>query len=227
MTILDTATGDATGLSEADERIMAREAWHADPSLTGRELADRYGRPAKWGQRRRAEAMAEAAARTHPSADTPATVTKLSVARVPDTPRTTTPRKPRTASANTRTLLAVTYVSVGTVLAVAAVTSYVHIRHLSERAGMGVLAGWLPLALDGMVIACTGFLMSEGKRRTVDIWIARAGLVIGLATSLTANAVAVDPELVPIRTVRLVLAVYPPIAVLVSGHLALRMRGDR
>jgi hypothetical protein len=118
-------------------------------------------------------------------------------------------------------------VSVATVLAVAAVTSYVHIRHLAVRADQGTLAGWLPLALDGMVIACTCFLLDGRKRRTVDVVCARAGLVLGLAASVAANALAVDPGLAPMRAVRLALAIYPPLAVLVTGHLAMRALVDR
>jgi hypothetical protein len=57
--------------------------------------------------------------------------------------------------------------------------------------------------------------------------IAWAGLVLGLAATLAANVAAVDPQLVSIRATRLVLAGYAPVALAVSGHLMLRMLGER
>jgi hypothetical protein len=41
--------------------------------------------------------------------------------------------------------------------------------------------------------------------------------------SVAGNVVSVDPELVDVRTVRLVLAAYPPLALGVSAHLLVRM----
>jgi Protein of unknown function (DUF2637) len=216
------ATADATDLSDADAALLARADWHASGgTLTGRQLAERYGRSARWGQKQRAAAEREAAER--------AAAGTVAVPRtVPRPERKRTPAARTAAPAGASPLVrAVTFVAVGTVLVVAAVVSYVHIRHLAQTAGMGSLAGWLPFALDGMVLACTGFLLDGPHPRKVDVVIARAGLFIGLVSSIAANALAVDPELASPRAVRLALAVYPPLAVAVTGHLALRMRGDR
>lgn len=220
MTVTDNGASD-TQLSEADERMLAREAWHASGgTLTGRQLADRYGRPAKWGQRRVIEAKAEVGA----SADTPPTTPAAAPPPPRKRTRTVSVEPPQTAATGTRTLRrAMAYLSVATVLAVAAVSSYVHIRHLAEQSGMSELAPWLPLALDGMVLGCTCFLMDDRPRSKVDIVIALAGLVIGLAASVAANALAVEDP----TPVSVALAVYPPLAVPVTCHLALRMLGER
>ena len=50
-------------------------------------------------------------------------------------------------------LLAVTGAAVVVVTVVCAVVSYCHIRDLARTAGMGGLAGWLPLGVDGLVVA--------------------------------------------------------------------------
>jgi hypothetical protein len=124
-------------------------------------------------------------------------------------------------------LVAATGLAVAVVVAVTAVVSYTHIRHLAVAAGMGSLAGWLPLALDGLVVACSCSLIVDRRHGKPVSPLAAAGLVIGLAASLAANVLAVDPELVSIRAVRVVLAGYTPLALAVSGHLLLRMLGDR
>jgi hypothetical protein len=111
-----------------------------------------------------------------------------------------------------------TGVAVALVTAVCAVVSYSHIRHLADVAGMGH-AAVLPLALDGMVVACAGSLLVDRRRGQRGSRAARAGLVIGLVASIMANAVAVDPTLAPLRFVRFVLAVYPPLALGLSLHV--------
>jgi hypothetical protein len=57
--------------------------------------------------------------------------------------------------------------------------------------------------------------------------LAWAGVALGLAGSLAANVLAVDPELVSLRAVRWTLAGYGPAALAVSGHLLMRMLSDR
>lgn len=120
-------------------------------------------------------------------------------------------------------LLGVTIAAVVVVTAVCAVVSYSHIRDLAAFAGAGDLAGWLPLGIDGLVVACSGSLIADrrqGQRGHPSAW---AGLILGLAATLAANVIAVDPELVSIRVVQWVLAGYAPVALAVSGHLLLRM----
>lgn len=120
-------------------------------------------------------------------------------------------------------LLGVTIAAVVVVTAVCAVVSYSHIRDLAAFAGAGDLAGWLPLGIDGLVVACSGSLIADrrqGQRGHPSAW---AGLILGLAATLAANVIAVDPELVSVRVVQWVLAGYAPVALAVSGHLLLRM----
>jgi hypothetical protein len=113
------------------------------------------------------------------------------------------------------------------VTVVCAVVSYSHIRDLARAAGMGGLAGWLPLGVDGLVVAASCSLIVDRQLGRPGHALAWAGVALGLAGSLTANVMAVDPALVSLRAVRWVLAGYGPAALAVSGHLLFRMLGDR
>jgi len=124
-------------------------------------------------------------------------------------------------------LLAVTVAAVVVVTLVCAVVSYTHIRDLAQQAGMGSLAGWLPLGIDGLVVAASCSLIVDRQLERPGHPLAWAGVALGLVGSLAANVLAVDPELVPLRAVRWVLAGYGPAALAVSGHLLFRMLGDR
>jgi hypothetical protein len=124
-------------------------------------------------------------------------------------------------------LLVVTVAAVVVVTLVCAVVSYTHIRDLAQQAGMGSLALWLPLGVDGLVVAASCSLIVDRHLERPGHPLAWAGVGLGLAGSLAANVLAVDPELVPLRAVRWVLAGYGPAALAVSGHLLFRMLGDR
>jgi hypothetical protein len=111
---------------------------------------------------------------------------------------------------------------VGMVTAVCALVSYSHLRHLSVMAGM-THAAVLPFAIDGYVLVCAGALLVDRHRGiTPGSRAARFGLLIAGVASLMGNAVAVDPTLAPMRLVRFVLAVYPPLAMALALHV-----GDR
>jgi hypothetical protein len=124
-------------------------------------------------------------------------------------------------------LLVVTVAAVVVVTLVCAVVSYTHIRDLAQHAGMGSLALWLPLGVDGLVVAASCSLIVDRQLERPGHPLAWAGVALGLAGSLAANVLAVDPDLVPLRAVRWVLAGYGPAALAVSGHLLFRMLGDR
>jgi Protein of unknown function (DUF2637) len=124
-------------------------------------------------------------------------------------------------------LLAVTAAAVVVVTVVCAVVSYSHIRDLATTAGMGSLAGWLPLGIDGLVVAASCSLIVDRQLGRPGHALAWAGVALGLAGSLAANVLAVDPDLVSLRAVRWALAGYGPAALAVSGHLLFRMLGDR
>jgi len=238
MTMLDDQRDStATDLSDADAALLARADWHASGgTLTGKQLAERYDRSARWGQKQRAAAEQEAADR---AAGVPLTARPAPGGTPPDRsalmppadrPKVNGTRRPAARGTEPErapaSLVAVTVLSVAVVLAVCAVVSYSHIRHLAEVTGSGH-AALLPLALDGMVAACSCSLLVDRHRGTDGSWVARLGLVIGLASTLAANAAAVDPALVSPRAVTLALALYPPSALAVTGHLALRMLGER
>lgn len=124
-------------------------------------------------------------------------------------------------------LLAVTVAAVALVTAVCAVVSYVHVRDLARLVGMGDLAGWLPLGVDGLVVACSCSLLVDRHQERPGHPVAWLGVVLGLVTTVAANVLAVDPGLVPLRAVRWILAGYAPAALGVSGHLLFRMLGGR
>jgi hypothetical protein len=210
-------------LSDEAARAAARQLWHeSGGTLTGKAIADRFGRSARWGQDRRAEAQRAARPRGTPA-----------VADAVPRQTATTARPGRAAARGAPAagtpvpVLVVAVVAFVVVTAVCAVVSYSHIRTLAQTAGMGSLAGWLPLGLDGLVVACSCSLIVDRRRGVQVHALARAGAVIGLAASLAANVIAVDPDLVPIRVVQWVLAGYGPVALAVSAHLLLRMLEDR
>jgi len=225
-------------LSDADARALAREAWHASGgTLTGKQLAERFGRSAKWGQNQRAAAEQEAAGRAAGGASptvprhTPAARPPVSPRAAPERPTVPRPAPPaRTAARPARgkpagsvavrrvTVLAVTIVSL-----VAFAASYSHMFHLALEAGEGELvARALPLSVDGLVLAATMALLSArgaGRDSGALPWLA---LLLGLGASLAANVAAAEPT--PVG--RLV-AAWPPVALALSFELLLRQtRGE-
>ena len=219
-------------LSDADARALAREAWHASGgTLTGKQLAQRFGRSAKWGQNQRAAAEQEAAGRaagtrspTVPRHTPPAAapVPRPPAAERPTVPRSPTaarpakpqPPTPRHASAAVQRITAA---AVAAVAVVAAAASYSHMHDLAVKAGEGDMARVLPLSVDGLVVAATMTLLSArraGRRAGALPWTA---LFLGLGASLAANVAAAEPTVVG----RLV-AAWPPVALALSFELLLR-----
>jgi len=229
-------------LSDEEARVAARAEWHASGgTLTGKQLAERYKRSAKWGQNQRAAAEREAADRaagspspTVPRHNTPA------AAPVPRTAAPTPTAVPRAAppSAPSRAPLPapaspakeqpvprqgsgavqwITAAAVAAVAVVAAAASYSHMHDLAVQAGEGEMARVLPLSVDGLVVAATMTLLSarrSGRRAGALPW---AALFLGLGASLAANVAAAEPTVVG----RLV-AAWPPVALALSFELLLR-----
>jgi hypothetical protein len=241
-------------LSTAEAQAQARDAWRRSGGrLTGAELARRYGRSERWGRMQIAAARADAGAaesgtdgtQAQPTAGPTRNGTSHTALPLPPaaaaagparplakrTPSPATPRRngkrPAEAPVVPLPLLAVTAAAVVVVTVVCAVVSYSHIRHLARTAGMGSLAGWLPLGVDGLVVAASCSLIVDRQLGRPGHALAWAGVALGLAGSLTANVMAVDPTLVSLRAVRWALAGYGPAALAVSGHLLFRMLGER
>jgi Protein of unknown function (DUF2637) len=225
--------------------------------LTGAELARRYGRSERWGRQQIAAARAQQPGTTPASGNGTSGTTAVPPRRPPapaGTPGTVSPaaalpptsgaarpahptgtgtrpapnwRQGRQAAGVPLPLLGVTVAAVGVVTLVCAVVSYSHIRDLARVAGMGSLASWLPLGIDGLVVAASCSLIVDRQLGRPGHALAWAGVALGLAGSLAANVLKVDPELVSLRAVRWALAGYRPAALAVSGHLLFRMLGDR
>lgn len=239
------ALDDATALPPSAQRQAAQRAWLAEQSLTGAELAARFGRKERWGREQIAAARRAQADGTPnptngtatPPAGTPAAESGTPhrtggtpPARRPNGTRAARPRTAGERHAATPVppaMLAVTAGAVALVTVVCAVVSYSHARHLAELAGQGGLAPWLPLAVDGLVAAATCSLLVDRRQGHPGHPFAWAGAGLGLAGSFAANVVAVDPTLVDLRHVRWVLAGYVPAALAIAGHLLIRMLGER
>lgn len=216
------ATAPATDLTDADKAIMARAEWHeSGGTLTGRELAERHGMSPRWGQKQRAAARAE----TAPDRAAAAQV----VPRVSPGPASPPRERKRTPAAHPAPFLLRFTSDLGSlvVIVVCAVVSYMHIRHLATVAGIDS-AAWAPLGIDGLMAVCTCKVISDRQAKRPPLRTAQIGLVAGIVGTLVANALAVEPELVPMVYVRIALACYPALAVTVILHvLYLRMAGER
>lgn len=234
-------------LGSVQAQAHARDAWRrSEGHITGAELGRRYGRSERWGRQQIAAARADVTGNGSSEPAAPATSGTPSTAparppagsaarpaRANGSGTAGTARPARTGTAPKQPagvplpLLAATAAAVVVVTVVCAVVSYSHIRDLARTAGMGGLAGWLPLGVDGLVVAASCSLIVDRQLGRPGHALAWAGVALGLAGSLTANVMAVDPALVSLRAVRWVLAGYGPAALAVSGHLLFRMLGDR
>jgi hypothetical protein len=227
-------------LGAAEAQAHARQAWRqSGGQLSGADLGRRYGRSERWGRQQIAAARSQHNGNGSAAADAPASTGNPGRPPVdPALPAGTGPAHPgaatgtdgvaaRQPAAVPLPLLAITTAAVVMVTAVCAVVSYTHIRDLARAAGMGSLAGWLPLGVDGLVVAASCSLIVDRQVGRPAHALAWTGVALGLAGSLAANVLAVDPQLVSLRAVRWVLAGYGPAALAVSGHLLLRMVSDR
>ena len=236
----------ATGRPTRNEQAEARQAWRrSGGTLTGAQLGELFGRSERWGRKQIAAARTEpdghdatgAAPRTGTAAQQHARGpaphgTTATRQRSDGWGRSGTGGRAGTAAARRDqsvplALVVVAVAAVVLVTIVSAVVSYIHIRDLARLAGLGGLSNWLPLGLDGLVVACSSSLIVDHQRQRPGQPLAKLGLTLGLASSLAANVLAVDPDIVSVRSVRWVLAGYPPAALAVSGQLLFRMLADR
>lgn len=109
---------------------------------------------------------------------------------------------------------------VATVAAPAAVASYLHARHVVGRHDE-VMAPWLPLSVDGMLLAAL-VVMWVRRRRGVPVgrgpW---AAFGFGIAVTIAANAAAVEVPSVEAFAVNL----FPPVALAVALELVALVAG--
>jgi hypothetical protein len=246
---LPAATDDPLNtLTGAALQAAARQAWLVDPHLTGAELGAQYGRSERWGRDRIAEAKANGSHDTAPAPTAPEQLphgtngNRSPAARQPNgTPDAAATAGPAADSArrhngNAATLpeaaptalLAVTVAAVAIVALVTMFTSYSHTMDLAQAAGQApFVARILPAAVDGLVIAGSTSLLVDHHLDRPGSPLAWAAVALGLVSSMAANVVAVDPTLVDVRHVKWVMAAYAPLALAVSGHLLLRMLGQR
>lgn len=129
--------------------------------------------------------------------------------------------------ADDRALRTVTLAAAGVVATVCVVVSYVHAYEVAHRAtGSEWLSRGLPAGVDGLGFAGSARLVVDHRAGRSMNLTALAAAVLGLAASLAANVVAVDPTIVDEGTVRLVVAAYPPVALFIVGHLVLDALGS-
>lgn len=198
----DTTT---TSTANGTDRHAAVAAWAQSAldgtPLTGAQLGERYGRSESWGRGVIRDAREEAASLTVPAADVPRQGDGNHQAR----------RGAAATAARFFTVMAVLLVA-----GVAAVVSYVHMRHLALVAGEGWRADLVPLSVDGMMVAASLTLLTkrwEGKRAPLA-WVA---LLLGVAASLAANVASAEPTVYG-RAV----AFWPPVALVLAFELLLQ-----
>lgn len=233
-------------MTDAQKRDAARDLALRDREISGAELAARYGMKAAWGRDQariarhgaRRGQPAKPPAVAPPTYGPPAPATdaprKLNGTTHTPAPAPVRPSKPvqRKAAAEvpgplpqpSQALVVVTKLAVAVVATVAAVVSYSHTRDLALAVGQNpMLASLLPLSVDGLVVVgSTSLLIDRQYDRPGSGW-AMLAVTVGLAASLAANVVSVDPAVVEVRTVRWVMAAYAPLALAIAGHLLLRM----
>jgi transposase-like protein len=190
------------------------------------EVAERFGVSARWVGLRVTEARADGTAAPAPT-DGTAAAKLVDGTAAPKLVEPSRPRQPRATpkrvGISTQPPLALRLVSIGAVSMVAVVTavaSYTHIRYLAEIHGMADLAVWLPLGIDGLIVACTCSVIANSGRGVLANLPAWTGLVFGLVASVTANVMAVGPD-----PVAQALAGYSPLALALAGHLLFKILG--
>lgn len=108
-------------------------------------------------------------------------------------------------------LAAVTVTAVG---APAAVASYIHARTVVERSGDPVMAPWLPLSVDGMLLAALVVIWvrrHRGRSAGVFPWFSFG---LGMVATIAANLAAADPT-----SEGYVVALWPPVALALTLEL--------
>jgi Protein of unknown function (DUF2637) len=87
-----------------------------------------------------------------------------------------------------RSIRVMTTASVLLVAAIAACISYIHIAHLAVTHGQDHIAAvLLPLSIDGLVAAMSGYMFRCARRSVPIPWLARFMLALAVAATLAAN----------------------------------------
>lgn len=107
-----------------------------------------------------------------------------------------------------------TVIAVSVVATVAAVVSFMHMYELAARAGESWRAWFVPLAVDGLVVAASMTMLVRRRAGKRPGWLAGTSMTLGLTASLAANIAAAEPTLIG-RAV----AAWPPIALLLAYEL--------
>lgn len=205
----------STKLEQAAQDYVASAADRDVPTLTGRQLAERYGMSPRWGglalqKGKKLRAEADDATFTADYKRPSGTLLEEWI----DKPKAAV--QPRKRTQDSRFVHAAAVTSAIIVGSVAFLMSYAHIRHLASMAGLGWHADIMALTLDGMLASCTLALMRHKSRA-----LAWTGILVGGLGSVVANVLAVAPELADLHRVGMVLAVFPPLAFALSVHLVL------
>ncbi|MGP4089017.1 DUF2637 domain-containing protein [Streptomyces sp. KR55] len=111
------------------------------------------------------------------------------------------------------------------VAGVAAYASYVHQRKFALQGGAdSVSASLWPLSVDGLLLLATvGLLKQSGPRTRRARWAIWSAFLLGIAVSLAAN-IAAAPAL---EWKPVLVAGWPPVALLLSVELLVHRPGDR
>jgi len=209
-------------MMNGNARTAARQAWaESGGTITGTELAARFGKSERWGR------MQIAAARQDGTVDVAEPAAPLPAVEAAKPAARPAPAVPRRRGSPPPLLVTGSVAAVAVVATVAAVVSYSHIRDLAVAAGAGWRADILPLSLDGMVAACTFCLVVDRRRGKIGHPLAWSGIALGLIGSVAANVLAVVPGLVGLELVAAVLAGFPPVALAMSAHLLVRILAER
>jgi Protein of unknown function (DUF2637) len=113
----------------------------------------------------------------------------------------------------------ITTLAVLAVAFVAATASYDHQRALAELAGEGWRAWFLPVSVDGLVLAASMSMLARRRAGLPAGVLAWVSLIAGIGASLAANVAAADPTIVG-----RVVAAWPPVALLLAWELLMQVR---
>jgi len=208
-----------TYLTAADRQDAARAAYLASllarVPLSPAELGDQFGRSRRWADDRIAEVRAEYI-NGNGDGGSPEEEPAYQPASFLPADADQAGRRVRTA------IRWVTTIAVAVVAACAARASYDHQRRFVEMAGETEAAWYLPLSVDGMMLAASLNMLVRRWDNQPAGWLTWCALILGGIASLAANVAAADPTMIG----RFV-AAWPPICLIVSYELLMQQLPTR